>query len=497
MGIVIQTMTQLTSIPTDKVYDAHPFAREILTRLQSAGFEAVLIGGVVRDGLQAQLGRDVVFPPSDIDIATSALPREIRRVFHDRPIVGVGEEFGVLLIVDPLGHAYEVASFRVESEYDGRWPAKVELVRDLETDVRRRDLTINGLAATADGEVIDWVGGTQDLAARRVRTIGEPGARFSEDYLRMMRAVRFTCRIDGEMDAATAQAVRDHAQQIQSISAERIGDELLRILKTQQAARGMELLDSLGLLRFILPELSACQGVAQPEEYHPEGDVFVHTIQAVAVADGFVLDPIVKLAIVLHDIGKPVALQRNDGRNMGGHCAIGARMAKDVGRRLRLSRLQTQRLCDLVRQHMRIADFPKMGRGKQVRFLSDGGDPEASTLPAKYSQFYDLLQVLVSDCEASVHRSSGWAPIFQETLRVMDHIERVCGLQHAREMINGHDLTQQLGLTPGPQLGRILAQVHDRILAGHIVSRDEAFALAQLLRDDEAPSSSVRTTGKT
>lgn len=480
-------MTQLTRIATDSIFRAHPFAKEILTRLQMAGFDAVLIGGVVRDALQAQLGRDVVFPPKDIDIATSALPSEIRRVFHDRTIVGVGEEFGVLLIVDSNGCPYEVASFRVESEYDGRWPAKVELVRDLKTDVLRRDLTINGLAATADGEVIDWVGGTDDLVARRVATIGEPRARFSEDYLRMMRAIRFTCRIDGQMAASTAQAILDHAERIQSISLERIGDELLHILETSHAARGMELLDESGLLPFILPELSACRDVPQPEEYHPEGDVFVHTLKAVQVADGFVTDPIVKLAVVLHDIGKPVALERNDGRNMGGHCAIGARMAKDVGRRLRLSKQQTQRLCDLIRHHMRIADFPRMGRGKQVRFLSEGGAPEASTLLAKYPAFADLLQLLICDCEASAHRSSGWAPILCETLSVMDHIERVCGLQHARDLINGHDLTC-LGVAPGPQLGRVLAQVHDRILAGHIDSRDDALALAQSLLNEDAPS---------
>ena len=152
-------MTQLTRIDTDVVYEAHPFAREILTHLQGAGFEAVLIGGVVRDGLQAQLQRDVLFPPGDIDIATSALPQEVRCVFHDRTIIGVGEEFGVLLIVAPDGRTYEVASFRVESEYDGRWPGRVDLVRDLSTDVRRRDLTINGLAATVDGDVHHFTAG--------------------------------------------------------------------------------------------------------------------------------------------------------------------------------------------------------------------------------------------------------------------------------------------------------------------------------------------------
>lgn len=481
-------MTKLARISTDVVFEAHPFAREILSRLKAGGFEAVLIGGVVRDGLQAQLKRDVVFPSNDIDIATAALPEEIRGIFHDRPIVGVGEEFGVLLIVAPDGQSYEVASFRVESEYDGRWPARVDLVRDLETDVRRRDLTINGLAATAEGDVIDLVGGTQDLADRRVATIGDPVVRFGEDHLRMMRVIRFACRIDGNIDEATAQAVRNHADAITEISSERIGSELLRILETPLAVRGVELLDDLGLLFHILPELTSCHGVPQPEEYHPEGDVFIHTVEAMRVADRFVVDPIVKLAVLLHDIGKPVALERNDGLNMGGHCAIGSRMVKAIGSRLRLSKLQTQRLSSLVRNHMRIADFPKMGKGKQVRFLSEGEVPEALMLVARYPQFFDLLQVLVADCEASAHRSSGWGPILRETISVMDHIEQVCGLQRAREMIDGHDLTN-LGLSPGPQLGHILRHVHDRILAGHILSRDDAVAFVKDMIQRKSTSS--------
>jgi len=479
-------MTKLKRISTDTVYEAHPFAREILARLHGAGFEAVLIGGVVRDGLQSQLQRDVIFPPKDIDIATAAVPQEIRRIFHDRTIIGVGEEFGVLLIVAPDGRTYEVASFRVESEYDGRWPGKVDLVRDLESDVQRRDLTINGLAASLDGEVIDLVGGTKDLVARRVATIGDPGVRFGEDYLRMIRVVRFACYIDGDIDEETSQAVCDHAGEIRGISSERIGDELLRILATPRSARGLELLDDLGLLAHILPELSSCHDVPQPEEYHPEGDVFVHTIEAMRIADSFIGDPIVKLAVLLHDIGKPVALERNDGRNMGGHCAIGARMAREIGRRLRLSKQQAQRLSFLVLHHMRIADFPKMGRGKQIRFLSEGEVQEGSALSTRYPLFFDLLQVLVADCEASAHRSTGWAPILQETIQVIDHVERVCGLQRAREMIDGHDLGD-LGLDPGPRLGRILNHIHDRILAGHIATREDAISSARSLIDGDSP----------
>ena len=471
-------------IDTNALFSLHPYVQVILDRLNAAGYEAVLIGGVVRDGVRSLLDPSLTFSPQDVDIATSALPNEIRCLFRDRPVVGVGEEFGVLVIVAPDGHEYEVATFRVEEEYDGRWPGKVELVRDLEEDLRRRDLTINGLAATADGEVIDLVGGIEDLNAKRIRAIGDPRVRFAEDYLRMLRTVRFACQIHGTIDPETARAIEENAEKIVSISWERIRDELLRILQTDQGAHGLLLLDVYGLLRFILPEVEATKGVPQPEEYHPEGDVFVHTIAAVRVADWFIRDPLVKLAVLLHDIGKPYALERSGGVNMGGHEAVGARMTRKIGTRFRLSRHETARLVFLVKNHMRIADFPKMGRGKQVRFLSEGDNPAGRSLRERYPLFFDLLGVLVADCEACAHRSSGWVPILQETLRVVDHIDRVGSLNRARELIDGHALLA-MGIEPGPQLGRILEGVHDRILAGEITTHDQALAVARTLLDEQ------------
>ena len=471
-------MSGLRTIDVTSVFYDHPFAERILSRLEQAGHRAVLIGGVVRDGLQCALGRDVRFPPEDVDIATAALPGEVRALFSDAVIVGVGEEFGVLKIVSPDGRAYEVATFRTESEYDGRWPGRVDLVRDLEGDVKRRDLTINGLAATREGEVIDLVGGVADLEARRVRAIGDPVLRFGEDYLRMLRVVRFACQIDGAIDDDTTAAISSHASQIRSISNERIGEELIRLLRTTRAASGLAMLDQLGLMAHLLPELTACKGVPQPEEYHPEGDVFVHTLAAVRVADSLIDDPIVKLSVVLHDIGKPYALARSGGVNMGGHCAVGARMTRDVGRRLRLSRSQITRLEYLVRNHMRIADFPAMGRGKQVRFVSEGGTPSTAGLRDRYPLFFDLLQLLVADCEASAHRSSGWAPILREMLEVANHIDLVCELRQARELLSGHDLVE-LGLRPGPELGEILDAVHDQILAGRLATREAALEEAR------------------
>lgn len=472
-------------IDTDEIFKRHPFAREILDRLTAAGYEAVLIGGIVRDAVRSIIEPSVPFSAREVDIATSALPQEVRRLFRDRPIVGVGEEFGVLVIAAPDSQQYEVATFRTEGDYDGRWPGKVELVRDLAGDVKRRDLAINGLAATRDGAVIDLVGGIEDLKAGLIRAIGDPQVRLAEDYLRMLRTIRFACRIDGVIDPATAAAIAANADKIESISWERIRDELLRMLATPAAARGIELLDQFGLLEHILPEVVAMKGVLQPEDYHPEGDVYVHTLLALRISDQFVLDSLVKLAILLHDIGKPKALIRNDGVNMGGHDAISARMTRRIGSRLRMSKHDIARLVFLVKNHMRIADFPKMGRGKQVRFVSEGENQAGRSLRERYPLFFDLLQVLVADCEACAHKSSGWVPILQEMLRVVDHMERVCDLKKARALVDGHVLIA-MGARPGPRLGKVLEAVHDRILAGEIGTRDEAIAAAMDLLANEA-----------
>ncbi len=473
-------MNREDRIDVGALFAVHPFAEKILRTLEAAGHRAVLIGGVVRDGLLAAWGGGAAYPPDDVDIATSALPSEIRELFRGHPILAVGEEFGVVVVVAPNGTPYEVATFRTEGEYDGRWPANVALVRDLETDVRRRDLTINGLAASADGRVTDLVGGVADLRERRVRAIGDAGARFAEDHLRLLRVVRFVCQIDGTLDPETSEAVAAHAAEIESISGERVRDELLRALATPRGHLGLTLLDELGLLAHILPEVTAGKGVPQPEEYHPEGDVFVHTVAAVRVADAFVRDPLVKLAVVLHDVGKPEALVRNRGVNMGGHCAVGAGMVQRIARRLRLSRSETFRLAFLVKNHMRIADFPEMGRGKQVRFLTFGQPGEGASLTERYPVFLDLLRVLVADCEASAHRSSGWAPVLRETLRVAEHVERVGDLTRARRLIDGNDLIR-LGMPAGPGLGDVLEILHDRILAGEIASRPAAVREAEAL----------------
>jgi len=477
-------MNEPLRIDMESIYARHPFVRTVLSVLEEAGHDAVLVGGVVRDALLARFeGRP--FAPREVDIATSALPEDVLRLFSTCPVVRVGERFGVLCIVPPEGAQIEVATFRTEGDYDGRRPRDVKLAADLESDVRRRDLTVNALVAGRDGVVRDFVGGVEDLKARRLRAIGDAGARFAEDYLRMLRVVRFACQLDADVEDGTQEAIRRCARHITRISNERIRDEILRLLATPRSARGIELMRDLGLLALVLPDVDALQGVEQPEDYHPEGDVFVHTVAALRVADRFVGDPIVKLAILLHDIGKPRALDRNDGLNMGGHCAIGARQATSIARALRLSREQSNQLTFLVRNHMRIADFPRMGRGKQVRFLTEGEMPEEISLARRFPRFFELLQLLVADCEASAHKASGWAPILAETLRVAEHIDDIGSLARARQLIDGHVMIE-LGASPGPRLGEMLAAVHDRILAGEITDEQEARAAALRLLTDAA-----------
>ena len=468
-------------IDMEELYAAHPFAREILNRLKEAGHKAVVVGGAVRDMLLASLSGKS-FVPKEVDIATSAPPEEVRRLFPDRKVLAVGESFGVVVIVAPDGRRYEVATFRAERGYsDGRRPDEVAWT-SLEEDLRRRDFTVNGLAAGPDGEVIDLVSGVADLKAGIIRAIGDPRARFSEDFLRMLRAVRFACQLGFEIEERTREAIKLNAEKIEKISQERIRDELVKILATPRAARGFRLLDELGLLEKILPEISALKGVPQSPEYHPEGDVFTHTLLALEVADSLGFSPLVKLGVLFHDVGKPEALARAGGEHMGGHELVGARITEEAMRRLRFPTRQIGHVCFLVSQHMRLGRLPEMGIGKQVRLLSTGEQEEAAQedFVRRFPAFSDLLRLFICDAEASAHRASAWLPLLSHVVRLFTHVRRVQGLRRARQLISGDDLIA-MGEPPGPRLGRVLSEVHERILAGEIETRKQALELAERL----------------
>jgi tRNA nucleotidyltransferase/poly(A) polymerase len=465
-------------IDTQNIFARHAFAEVILNRLSEHGFDAVLIGGIVRDAVRAQFDEEYEFDPIEVDIATSARPEEIKSLFRSHSLVEVGEAFGVLQIIGPDNTPYEVATYRVESDYDGRWPSKVELVRNLEGDVQRRDLTVNGLAADRTGRVIDLVGGIRDLREKRIRTIGDPDARFREDFLRILRAIRLTCALDGQLTDEVAAAIRRNTEGLTRISAERIQHEFFRLLATKKSARGIRLMDELGMLEKILPELSQCKGIPQPEKYHPEGDVYTHTLLALDAADKLIKhgeSPLIKLAILLHDLAKPIALARNQGEHAGGHEVIGADLAVQIGKRLRLSNEALRTLRYLVLEHLRIAKLSEMGPGKQVQYIKSTEEKHISVsqIQHRFKLFTQLLQLMVCDCEASVHKSSGWLPVFNTFTHQLFRIKTLDELEQARKLLDGHDLID-FGMKPGPQIKTILEGVYEQIHSGKITNREQA-----------------------
>ena len=353
-------------------------AREIVATLRDAGHQAYFAGGCVRDLL---LGVE----PKDFDVATSATPDLVMEMFGKT--YSVGAHFGVVLVCSPNNDgeiATEVATFRHDGAYsDGRRPDAVRFSTDAREDVLRRDFTINGMlldpmifeeSGDAASAVLDYVGGRTDLAAGIVRAIGDPALRFAEDKLRMLRAVRFAARLDFEIEPRTMTAMREAAHEIGQVSSERIRDELTLMLTEGNAARAFELLDATGLLAEVLPEAVKMHGVEQPPEYHPEGDVWVHTMLLLEK-----LKPGVSATLawgaLLHDIGKPATFRPpdpkkpNDRIRFNGHVEVGVRIAEEILRRIRFSNEETEQIVALVKNHMRFGDILQMRESTLKRFL--------------------------------------------------------------------------------------------------------------------------------
>lgn len=423
-------------------------ARAVVSRLREQGHAAYWVGGCVRD---LEMGRE----PHDYDVATGARPDEVAGLF-ERAVM-VGAEYGVVMV--PLGpHHYEVATFRTEGSYlDGRHPSRVEFA-GVEADVRRRDFTINGLLYDPAAEqTIDYVGGRDDIAARLIRTIGPPDGRFAEDRLRMLRAVRLAAELDFEIERQTFDAIRAQAAGISTVSAERIRDELLRLLGAPARARGVRLLERSALLEAVLPEVGAMRGVEQPPEFHPEGDVFTHTVLALEHLRG--PSPVLALAALLHDVGKPPTMVRADRIRFNNHDEVGARMAEEICRRLRCSGDETERVTSLVRGHLRVKDLPKMREAKATRFLlREDAD--------------DHLELHRADCLASHGDLSVW-----EWARERKRALLSAGPPPPR-LVTGDDLIA-LGYRPGPAFATILEAVEDAQLEGTVRTRDEALALVR------------------
>ena len=472
--------------------DIKQHAVEIVRTLREAGHQAYLVGGCVRDLL---LGCE----PADYDVATDASPDEVMRIFPET--YAVGAQFGVVLIpvperkngasatsaerdlredaasciatdnpvdregssVSAKSNLVEVATFRSDIGYsDGRHPEQVRFSKDPRQDVERRDFTINGLLLDPfKNEVLDFVGGRKDLESGIIRTIGDPDRRFAEDKLRMLRAVRFAARFEYTIEPTTSVAIQKLAQQIAQVSRERVRDELTKMLTEGHARRAFLLLDEIGLLREVLPEISAMKGVEQPPQFHPEGDVFVHTL--------LLLDKLpqpcpstLAWGALLHDVGKPPTFRVAPDRiRFDGHVDIGVKMAEEICRRLRFSNDDTQEILALVANHMRFADVERMNESTLKKFL-------------RMPHFEEHLELHRMDCQSSHGDLTSYnyareklASIPPETMR-------------PKPLINGDDLIA-LGYAPGPRFKEILSAVEDAQLEGSLQSKEEALDFVRRL----------------
>ena len=432
-------------------------AIRIARTLREHSYSAYLVGGCVRDLL---LGRE----PADYDVATSATPHEVIRVFPQT--YAVGAQFGVVLVpvrretdTESANYATEVATFRSDGAYsDGRHPDEVQFSKDARLDVQRRDFTINGLLLDPDtAEVLDYVGGREDLQRGIIRTIGDPHQRFAEDKLRMLRAVRFAARFGYTIDAATFAAVRELAPQIHQVSRERVRDEVLKMLTEGHARRAFELLDQTNLLEQVLPEIKKMQGVEQPPQYHPEGDVWIHTLM---LLEGLPAGCSKTLALgaLLHDVGKPPTFRVAPDRiRFDQHAEVGTRMAEEICRRFRLSNDDTGQVLSLVANHMRFGDVMRMKESTLKRFFR---------LP-RFEQHLELHRL---DCQSS-HRDLSLYDFAREKFHALP-AEQI----RPTPLITGQDLIAA-GYQPGPAFKDFLTAVEDAQLDGSITTKEEALEL--------------------
>ncbi len=422
----------------------------VVRRLRDAGHEALFAGGCVRDRL---LGLE----PSDYDVATTARPDAVQQLFEKT--IPVGKQFGIVVVV--VGdRTFEVATFREDGPYlDGRRPESVRFV-DARTDALRRDFTINAMFEDPlDGRTIDYVGGHDDLKRGIVRAVGDPSHRFAEDRLRMLRAVRFATRFDFEIDPATFAAIRADAAHLGQVSAERIGEELVRILTEGGARRGFELLDAAGLLEVVLPEIVAMKGCEQSPDFHPEGDVFVHTMLCLSHLGAGVTESLA-LGVLLHDVAKPLTAVLRDGRwTFYGHLERGAVLAEEICARLRRSRSTAETVSFLVAQHLRHCAAKEMRPATLKRFLRQEGIEE-------------LLELTRIDALSS-NGDLGYYEFCRQSLSELRK-EPV----RPEPLIDGNELIR-LGLEPGPLFAQILEAVEDAQLEGELSSREQALELVR------------------
>ena len=439
----------LQGLPNTPALEA---ALHIAGVLRDGGFQAYFAGGCVRDLL---LGA----APKDFDIATDARPEQITALFPRTQQVGA--HFGVIL-VQHLDVATEVATFRHDGVYlDGRRPDSVQFSTDPREDVERRDFTINGMLLNPfTAEVLDFVGGRADLTAKAVRTIGDPARRFGEDKLRMLRAVRFAARLGFVIAPETADTMRSLATEIEQVSNERVRDELTRMLTEGRARRAVELLHETGLLQQVLPEVEKLRGVEQPPEFHPEGDVWIHTLM---LLDHLPAGSSATLAwgMLLHDIGKPATFTQTAGDRIrfNGHVEVGMRIAEAICGRLRFSNDETTQIVELIRHHMQFGDIRQMKQSTLKRFV-------------RMPLFEEHLALHFADC-SSCH---GKLSLYEFAKETYERDEPA--VDRPKPLVTGRDLIA-LGYKPGPSFKPMLLAAEDAQLEGRIGSREAGLKLVE------------------
>jgi poly(A) polymerase len=418
--------------------------RAVADKLREAGYEAWFVGGSVRDRLMG-------LPLHDLDLATPAPPRELARLFPKARQVGA--HFGVFLIRE-RGAEVQVATYRSEASYlDGRRPAIVSFETDVRRDVERRDFTINALLENPwTGEIVDYTGGRADIERRLIRAIGDPAERFGEDHLRLLRAVRFAARLGFEIEPGTFEAMRRAAPLIRQTSAERVRDEISRMLSEGGARRAFEMLDMTGLLEQVLPEVARLKGVAQPPDYHPEGDVWVHTLLLLEQLQAPRLE--LALAALLHDIGKPATLSVTDRIRFNRHDHVGASIAREVLKRLKFPGEIVETVVTLVAQHMRFTDAMGMRESTFKRFT-------------RQPHFALLLELYRID------KLAGNGDLTKYHAVEKRWRETPSGELSPPRLLDGNDLLR-LGIEAGPDVGRWLEKLEDEQLEGRVRTAREA-----------------------
>ena len=429
--------------------DKRQEAARIVLQLRSAGFEACFVGGCVRDFVMGVV-------PADYDIVTSALPDQVMALFNRT--VAIGAKFGVVAVMVE-GHSFEVATFRSDDVYtDGRRPSNVHFTCAKE-DVFRRDFTVNGLLMDpVTGEITDYVDGLADIQKKIIRTIGDPDKRFQEDHLRMLRAIRFTANLNFKLDYSTQESIAKNVTQIQTISAERIQDELNKLLTRGGARRGLELMAQTEMLREILPEVDAMQGVEQPPRFHPEGDVWQHTLMMMEILSEKKIhraNIVLAWGVLLHDVGKPLSRSEDEnGVHFYGHVQHGGKIADEIMNRMKFSRVQRESVLDLILQHMNFMNVQKMRPARLKRFL-------------RMPDFDLHLELHRLDCLAS----HGMLDNYEFCRNQLENL--TLEELHPPRLLTGDDLIA-LGFTPGKIIGEILRALEDEQMEGRISSQDEA-----------------------